>query len=87
MKMFPLPFHPPTLVLIILVAPKLLSHLQAKFPGVFPSSLPVISAVSSLATPPLLPTQQQIPMQTQTVREVWRHLVYELSLYLTSLFR
>merc|ERR1719430_1025353 len=45
---------------------------QAKFPGVFPSSLPVISAVSSLATPPLLPTQQQIPMQTQTVREVMR---------------
>jgi len=45
---------------------------QAKFPGVFPSSLPVISAVSSLATPPLLPTQHQIPMQTQTVREVMR---------------
>ena len=72
---------------MILVSQKLLSHLQAKFPGVFPSSLPVISAVSSLASPPLLPTQQQIPMQTQTVREVWRHIIYNLSFYLTSLFR
>ena len=62
--------NPTTLAARIPSTNILISMHQAKFPGVFPSSLPVISAVSSLATPPLLPTQQQIPMQTQTVREV-----------------
>jgi len=48
------------------------SH-QAKYPGAFSPSLPVISAVSSLAqAAPLLPNQQQVQMQTQTVREVVR---------------
>jgi hypothetical protein len=44
---------------------------QAKYPAAFSPTLPVISAVSSLAQATnLLPNQQQVQMQTQTVREV-----------------
>ena len=77
--------NPTTLAARIPSTNILISMHQAKFPGVFPSSLPVISAVSSLATPPLLPTQQQIPMQTQTVREVWMNLVFSVY-FRSSLF-